>query len=170
MTAGNIDNVGFDEVIVGADTGGGPRVRTFNIVSGTAFQMFGPLGNFFAFDPSFTGGVRVAAGNFDGNPPNGAELAVAAGPGGGPHVKLFSFDGVALASFFVFDLTFTGGLQVAAVPFQFTNRDRLVVTASTGQVRAVDFALNGAFTITDITNPLQLGNLTAVTFTGRTGP
>ena len=48
---------------VGADAGGGPQVNVYDADSGTA------LFAFFAYDPSFTGGVRVALGdvNSDGN-------------------------------------------------------------------------------------------------------
>jgi hypothetical protein len=74
--------------------------------------------SFFAYDPSFTGGVRVATAdvNGDGVP----DVITSAGQGGGPHVKVF--DGAALLagevvelqSFFAYDPTFAGGVYVAA--------------------------------------------------------
>src|SRR5205823_2367727 len=68
---------------------------------------------FFAFDPQFTGGVRVAVGdvNADGYP----DVISAAGPGGGPNVIVFSGkDRSQIYNFFAFDMNFTGGCYVAA--------------------------------------------------------
>ena len=42
---------------------------------------------FFAYDLGFTGGVSVAAGDVTGD--GRAEIIIGAGPGGGPHVKVF---------------------------------------------------------------------------------
>ena len=79
----------------------------------TGKQLAGPLGSFFAFDASFTGGVFVAAADVNGD--GFADLIVGAGPGGGPHVKVFSgADGSLLASFYAYAPTFHGGVTVAA--------------------------------------------------------
>ena len=59
------------------------------------------LASFFAYDPAFAGGVRVAAGDLDGD--GRVDLITGAGPGGGPHVRVFSgVDLHELASFFAF--------------------------------------------------------------------
>jgi hypothetical protein len=92
---------------IGADQGGGPEVKVYDAATG-ALKL-----DFFAYDAKFTGGVRVAIGdvNGDGTP----DIITAAGPGGGPHVKAFSGkDGSQLASFFAYDPGFTGGVNVAA--------------------------------------------------------
>jgi len=105
----------------GLDAGGLPRVKAY---------FFFPLADFLAFDPSFTGGVRVAVGDIDGD--GTAEIIVGAGPGGGPHVKVFKL-GVAfdpatgqvpvteVASFYAFDPGFTGGVYVTAGNFDPSN-------------------------------------------------
>jgi hypothetical protein len=111
IATGDVNNDGITDLIVGAGAGGGPQVRVFDIVHGV-HQITGPLGNFFAFDASFHGGVNVAAGNIDGVA--GDELIVAAGAGGGPHVKAFTADGTVVASFFAYSADFTGGVFVAA--------------------------------------------------------
>ena len=72
-----------DEIVTGAFSKGGPHVRIW-----TAEGQL--LGEFFAFDPNFTGGVSVAVGDFDSA--TGEEIAVGAGPGAGPHVRLFKGD------------------------------------------------------------------------------
>jgi hypothetical protein len=70
--------------VVGADAGGGPHVRVFD--AGTGVEKF----SFFAYDPDFTGGVRVAAGDVTGD--GVADIITGARPGGGPQVRVF--DGV----------------------------------------------------------------------------
>lgn len=95
-----------DEIITGAGEGGGPHVRVFR---GNG----DPLSSFFAFPLGFTGGVRVAAGDVDGDGDD--EIIAGAGPGGGPHVRAFQGDGGATpVSFFPYPLGFRGGVFVAA--------------------------------------------------------
>src|SRR5262245_47847980 len=89
----------------GADAGSEPRVRIFN--SDTSAEM----ANFLAYDPAFRGGVRVASGdvNGDGVP----DIITGAGATGGPHVKVFEGREFQLiASWFAFDATFSGGVNV----------------------------------------------------------
>ena len=105
VAAADVDNDGKDEIITGAGAGGGPHVRVFN-------RDGAGLGGFFAFAPSFSGGVNVAAADVTGD--GRAEIAVGAGPGGGPHVKVFSAGGDSLlASFFSYAPNFNGGVFVA---------------------------------------------------------
>src|SRR4030095_6724948 len=59
VAGGDINGDGNKDVIVGADSGGGPNVRVFSGATGAV------LLDFFAYSPSFTGGVRVAAADFD---------------------------------------------------------------------------------------------------------
>ena len=62
----------------------------------------------------FQGGVTVAVGNFDAT--TGLDIAVAAGPGAGPHVKLFHGDGTQLGpGFYAYAPGFTGGVDIAVV-------------------------------------------------------
>jgi len=71
------------------------------------------LQSFMAYDVRFGGGVRVSAGdvNGDGRP----DIVTGAGPSGGPHVKVFSgTDGHELQSFFAYASTYTGGVYVSA--------------------------------------------------------
>jgi hypothetical protein len=110
---------------LGADSGGGPRVQVFR--TDPAGGAPTKVADFYAFDPGFTGGVRVAVGDLDGD--GVPDLAVAAGPGGGPHVKVFrglpggpdgtaaGFDtGSPFASFYAYAPGFTGGVTVAIGP------------------------------------------------------
>jgi hypothetical protein len=71
------------------------------------------LASFLAYDSSFAGGVRVAAGDVNGD--GVVDVVTGAGPGGSPHVKVFDgVTGAEFRSFFAFDPGFTGGVFVAA--------------------------------------------------------
>ncbi len=91
---------GFADIITGAGAGGGPNVVVFNGASAVGLGVAPPmLENFFAYDPGFTGGVRVASGDVapdvGGNPARDhvSEILTAPGTGGGPNVRAFSVDG-----------------------------------------------------------------------------
>ena len=110
VATGDVNGDGFADIITGAGAGGGPHVKVFNGVT------LNVLRDFFAFDPAFTGGVRVAVGDVDSDQfadiVTGAEAETQAG---GPHVKVFSgLDNSVIQDFFAFDPSFTGGVFVAA--------------------------------------------------------
>jgi hypothetical protein len=114
VATGDITGNGRDEVVVGAGPGGGPHVRSFIVNPFVGVVQFpGPLGSFFAFAPSFHGGVNVAAGDLTGD--GRAEVVAAAGPGGGPHVIAMTATGALVANFFAFPATFTGGVTLAPI-------------------------------------------------------
>ena len=107
VAAGDVNADGKADIITGAGPGGGPHVEVF---SGTNAQL---IDSFFAYDPNFKGGVHVAAGdlNADGH----ADIITGAGPTGGSHVKAFSgADQSTLLSFMAYNTQFTGGVTVAA--------------------------------------------------------
>jgi hypothetical protein len=105
-------------LVTGVGAGGGPHVRLFQVIdlpSGTVVPI-GP--GFFAYDPGFTGGVRVAAtAAADGS----LLILTGVGPGGGPHVRAFRVTDLATGAvaplgggFFAYDPGFTGGVNVGA--------------------------------------------------------
>jgi hypothetical protein len=115
VAAGDVNADGFKDVIVGADAGGGPHVRVFSGANGS------DLLSVFPYPLAFTGGVRVAAADFDRD--GDYEVITGAGPGGGPHVRVFDsagnpFTSASLPSFvnsfFPYPVGFTGGVFVAA--------------------------------------------------------
>lgn len=109
VATGDLDGDGQEEVIVGAGASKlGPEVRVFDGTNGNQIR------NFLAYDQSFRGGVFVAVGDVNGD--GLADIITGAGPGGGPHVKVFDGGGSTadIASFFAYDLGFKGGVRVAA--------------------------------------------------------
>ncbi len=112
VAAGDLNGDMLAEIITGAGAGGGPHVKVFSPLDGSE------LLSFFAYAEGFSGGVRVAAGDMNGD--GTVEIITAAGPGGGSHVR--SFIGTSglqvsfpLGSFFAFEISFTGGVFVAGV-------------------------------------------------------
>ncbi len=94
------------------------------------------LGDFHAYSEAFTGGVRVATGDVDGD--GELEIVTGAGPGGGPQVRVFDLDGRPENQFFAFDEGGRGGIYVATGDINADGIDEIIVTAdqnSTGQVR-----------------------------------
>jgi Domain of unknown function (DUF4394)/FG-GAP-like repeat len=133
-------------VVVGAGEGGSPRVRVFDAATGA--QLPGALGSFFAFDPSFHGGVSVALGDVTGD--GVSDIIAAAGPGGSPHVRVF--DGRtgaqipgSLGSFLAFTPGFRGGVNVAAGDVNGDGYEDVIVAAGRGNPHVRVFSgLNGA--------------------------
>jgi WD40 repeat protein len=110
VACGDVDGSGQAAIITGADAGGGPHVRVFQVSATTVRELAG----FFAYTPAFTGGVRVAAADLDGD--HQADIITGAGPGGGPHVRALKVTGTTvtdLGGFFAYDPGFTGGVFVA---------------------------------------------------------
>jgi hypothetical protein len=82
VAAGDMNGDGKAEVVVGAGEGGGPRVKVFIGAACTLVNDFWGIE-----DLSFRGGVRVAVGDINGD--GYADLAAAAGAGGGPRVAAY---------------------------------------------------------------------------------
>lgn len=91
------------EIIVGAGLSGGPHVRIFDNNANV-------LGQFFAYDKTFRGGVIVSSGDVDND--GLAEIITAPGPGGSPNIKIFESSGKILDSLLGAEEKFVGGLVV----------------------------------------------------------
>jgi hypothetical protein len=125
VAAGDVDGDGQADVITGTGPGGGPHVQVFSGATGAS------VWSFFAYDPAFTSGVYVAAGDVDGD--GQADVITGAGPGGGPHVQVFSgATGAPIRSFFANDPAFTGGVSVAAGDVDGDDRADVITAAGPG--------------------------------------
>lgn len=103
IAVGDINGDGKPDVIAGAEIGGGPRVQVFN---GVTQQ---PINSFFAYEQSFTGGIRVAAQdiNNDGR----SDIIVGTGIGRVAQTRVFSAAGLTILDDF-FPVDTTGGIYV----------------------------------------------------------
>ena len=91
----------------------------------------GSESSFFPYGSSFTGSVRAALSDIDGD--GIVDIVTGAGPGGGPHVKVFSgVDLSELASFFAYDPAFGGGVFVAAGDVNGDGRSDIITGADGG--------------------------------------
>jgi len=84
VAAVDIDGDGEAEVITAPGTGWKPIVRGYRVSGSTVTK----LAEFYAEDPSFTGGILVAGGKRDGA--GGAAVVTSPGPGSDPHLRIFS--------------------------------------------------------------------------------
>src|SRR5207244_823684 len=96
---------GFDDIISGAGAGGGPHVQVFSGADRSVLQ------SFFATNVNFTGGIRVAAQDRDGD--GLADIVTSLGKTGAPTVTIRKGTNLAqLSSISAFDPSFLGGVFV----------------------------------------------------------
>jgi hypothetical protein len=111
VAGGHINGDGVPDIITAAGTGGGPHVKVFD---GATSSQDNPveIRSFFAYDATWAGGVFVGAGDVNGD--GQADIVTGAGPGGGPHVRVFDGrDLRVIYNFYAFDPSFAGGVRVA---------------------------------------------------------
>lgn len=113
-------------VAVGADKGGGPRVRIFHdLRADAAFD-------FFAYDPSFRGGVKVAVADLNGD--NIPDVVTAPGPGMSALIRVF--DGRDMSLMLEFNgmdpAKWQGGVNIAAADMGRSRRALVAVAPDVG--------------------------------------
>jgi hypothetical protein len=128
-------------IVTGSGEGGGPQVRFFDHQGSLVDH------GFFAYDESSRTGVRVAAGDVDGD--GADELITGPGPGAAPLVRVFETDGTKKAEFMAYAETFAGGIYVASGDIDNDGIDEIVTGVGVGggpQVRTFDMNGNVVFT------------------------
>ncbi len=148
--AADVNGDGFKDLVVATGPGGGSRVR---VLDGRTFQDL--VTEFAVFEPAFTGGVFLAAGDF--NHDGKAEIVVTPDQGGGPRVRVLTLGAtgiVAAADFFgIADPTFRGGARAAVGDVNGDGTADLVVSAGFGGGPRVCL-IDGATVLTGSPTPL----------------
>lgn len=94
------------------------------------------------YNTAFQGGVRVASGDVTGDGVD--DVITSTGPGGGPHVKVFDGStGETVRSFFPYDASFQGGVNIAAGDVTGDGVDDIITGAgggSGGHIKVFDGA------------------------------
>ena len=107
VASGDVSGDGIDDIIVGADTHGYSHVKVFD---GVTLQ---EIRSFFAFRSDYEYGVRVAAGDVNGD--GRADIFVSAGAGATPQFRIFDgATGALLKDMMAFAPEFAGGVSIAA--------------------------------------------------------
>lgn len=151
VAIGDWNGDGVKDVIVGAGEGGGPRVQAFTL-KGAPIGTMTLLNDFFAYDPSMTTGVRVAAGSTLGN--GRAQIITAPGVGGGPQVNVYDIQQLLtsvnntakpILTFFAADSNNRDGVNIAAGDLSGTGKYDIIAGSGSGSgiVRAFDGRTGG---------------------------
>jgi uncharacterized repeat protein (TIGR01451 family)/fimbrial isopeptide formation D2 family protein len=136
-----------DEAEIDTQTGGVITGTDFSCESGPIVRVVDPRdgrlrSEFFAYEPSFRGGVRVYGADITGD--GVAEILTAPGPGRPGEVRVFTREGVPLPqyNFMPFGAGFTSGVEVAAGSVTGTGRYEIVASQSRGQGLVRVFTVN----------------------------
>lgn len=126
VAGGDINADGQADIMIGTGDGNGssPIVKVISGADGSTV-----LESFFAFNSSFTGGVRVAAGDINGD--GRADIIAGTGPGSSL-VTVFSGQDLSILKSFLAFPGFTGGVYVAAGDVNGDGRDDILVGAGSG--------------------------------------
>ncbi len=118
VAVGDVTGDGKREIIVGLGSGAQPEVKVFDYKGRL-------ISSFLAYDEKFRGGVKVAVGDVNKN--KIAEIVTGAGSGGGPHVRIFNYQGSLISQFFVFNHYVTKGINIACGDLSGNGQAEIVV-------------------------------------------
>jgi hypothetical protein len=118
VALGDVNADGYLEIITAAGKSGGPHVRVFN--------KDGVLINpgFFAYNPAFRGGVYVGSGDVDGD--GQVEIVTGAGPSGGPHVRVYNYNGGLENEFFTGSIYDSAGVKITVADVDNDGVDEII--------------------------------------------
>ncbi|HZJ40640.1 MAG TPA: putative glycoside hydrolase [Candidatus Saccharimonadales bacterium] len=104
VAIGDVDGDGQSEIVTGAGKDDEPTVKIFTLAGNLKTS-------FLAYDKRFKGGLDIAVGDLNND--GLADIVTGPGPGGGPHVRVFSGSGELMAQFFAFDASYHDGIKIS---------------------------------------------------------
>jgi len=135
----DVQRNGRPAMITAPGPGTGPEIETFSQRWSDTQDQGTRLSHFPAYEPSFEGGVSVAAGYWSGTP----EIVVAPGPGRAPEIRVFDPKGRRLSAFLAFEIVYSGGLSVAVGDLNADGTPEIVVGTLAAPARIRAFELDG---------------------------
>ena len=114
----DVNGDGEPEIVTGAGWNGGPHVKIFN-KDGKIL-----IGEFFAYNVNFRGGVNVACGDVNGD--GRGEIVTGAGWNGGPHVEIFTDRGIKISQWMAYDPNKRQGVNVTVSDINQDGRDEII--------------------------------------------
>lgn len=127
----DLENDGRAEIITVPKEGGGPQVRIFGWRNGSLVPT---IDSFLAYDPTFRGGVSLAAGDLDGD--GWVEIVTAPETGSQSHLRIWSSKkGVyrpSMPGLLAYSPNFRGGVTLANGDLDGDHKEDLVTGASQG--------------------------------------
>jgi len=105
VRVGDVDKDGKIDIVIAPHEKIMPKVKIFDGAGKLKTSIL-------AYTADFEGGVNIALGDI--NKDGQLEIITGAGPGGGPHVKAFSYNGTKLVDIFAYASNFSGGVNVAS--------------------------------------------------------
>lgn len=147
---GDLDGNGYHEIIIGAGRGGGPQVRIFSEAGKI-------IGQFFAYDERFRGGVYVALGDVNGD--GAQEIITSPGAGGGPHILVYDGHAEIRGNFMAYDPSYRGGVKVAAGDIDADDSDEIITAFYADNVLNIRIFRRSGALVSEFTKEEALGEL-----------
>ncbi|MBT7553149.1 hypothetical protein HN670_01620, partial [bacterium] len=131
IAVGDVTGDDVKEIVTAPKAGGGPHIRIFD-ESGNV------LSEFMAYDHRFSGGINIAVGDVTGD----GQLNIITAPlsNGGPHIRVFDWQGNLRRQFFAYDDDYFGGVNIAVGDVNNDDKDEIVTVNSigVGEVKVFD--------------------------------